>query len=199
MKRVVIGIAGLMGAGKSTVTRCFESCGAMVIDADRVVDLLYEPGMDGYNRVRDFFGEDYLTSRGNLNRKKLAHVVFSDPKKLKILHTLLHPLVTTEIQKMINKSRSSFIVLEATYFEKNFLRNLVHAIVWVETAEDLSFERITERRKIDREWFEKIRRLQTVPPDVDVVLNNDGSPQQLEAKVRELYRQFSMMNFSRAS
>src|SRR5579883_2532813 len=101
MKRFVLGIAGYIGSGKTTVGRIFEELGAEFIDADKVVDELYQKGEDGYRKILSFFGEEYFKKNGELNRKKLAQAVFGDPKKLRILHDLIHPLVTNLIQKKI--------------------------------------------------------------------------------------------------
>jgi dephospho-CoA kinase len=184
--RYILGIAGYIGSGKTTVARLFEKKGAYFIDADKVVDTLYRPGHEGYKRIIDFFGEPFMTKKGLLNRKKLTRSIFNDPKKLKILHALIHPLVTTEIQKLIDQSQAPLVVIEATYFEKKFLKRLVSKIVWVDCPKELAFKRLASSRHMSRELFEKILRVQVKPPQIDFVIKNDGSLKSLNAKITKI-------------
>ena len=102
MKKFVLGIGGRLCAGKSLAGEYFESRGAVRVDADKIVNDLYRPGCDGHRRISSFFGEDFLTSDGEVDRKKLARFVFGDRAKLHILNTLIHPLVCNEIRKIID-------------------------------------------------------------------------------------------------
>ncbi len=195
MKKTVLGIAGFIGSGKTTVGHCFKTLGADFIDADMVVNELYRSGQAGFKKIRDFFGEEYV-KRGVLDRKKLARTIFSDPKKLKILHALIHPLVTAEIQKMIDRSSSALIVLEATWFEKKFLCRLVSRIVWVEIAKELAYKRL-KARNLGRAMFEKILKLQAKPDKIDFVIDNSFSKRALRASVKELFAKLNDQFFDR--
>ncbi len=182
MKPFVLGIAGYMGSGKSTVAAYFATKGAKVIDADVVVDTLYEPNHDGYLKIANFFGAEYLTSKKLLNRKKLANFVFKDLKKLKILNYLIHPLVASEVQKLIDKAQEKFMVVEAIYFEEKHLGRLVDAIVWVECEEALLEQRALQRPGMNVALFKRILKAQTKPEHIDYVVNNNGD-------LAHLYRQ----------
>lgn len=188
MKRFILGAAGFIGSGKSTVCRYFQKFGALCIDADKVVDILYGPQEEGFQKVYSFFGDEYLTRGGLLNRKKISKIVFGDPKKLKILQSLIHPLVTAKIQKMIDQSKAPFVVLEATYFERKSLWKLVSAILWIDTKKELAFERLARSRHVSREMFEKIYRLQVRPEKIDYMISNNGSLPILKQKVADLFK-----------
>jgi len=175
MKKFVLGISGYIGSGKTLVGHILTGVGVQFIDADEVVDTLYLKGHEGYRKIQQFFGEEYLTGEGELNRKKLAKVVFSDPNKLRILHALIHPLVTTEIQKMVDKSHSRFIAIEATYFEKKHLRKIITALLWVECRKAVLFRRFHRGRKLQKDLFEKILRIQVKPGNIDYVIQNNGT------------------------
>lgn len=192
MKRFVLGIGGFIGSGKSTVARSFEKLGAYRIDADEVVARLYEPGAVGYQKILNFFGDDFMAKDGSLNRKKLAREVFDDPKKLRILHDLIHPLVTSEIQKLIDKSSNPLVVIEAIYFEKKYLQRLISALAWVETSKELAFKRITNVRNLAKISFEKIYRIQVKPENIDYVIVNNGSKKSLDIEVEKLFRSLSL-------
>ena len=77
--KVLLGVTGYLGSGKSTAIKYFEKYGYFVIDADKVVHALYEPGKDGWRKIKDFFGEEYLVGgKGKVNRPKLRKVVFNN-------------------------------------------------------------------------------------------------------------------------
>jgi len=186
MKKTVWGIAGYIGSGKSTVARYLQEQGAFVLDADEVVNELYQPGAEGYRKVVNFFGDEYLDAQGFLKRKKIAREIFSDPKKLKILHMLIHPLVTHTIQKKIDQAPLPWIVIEAVYFEKKYLQKLVTKLLWIEAPKKLLFTRVSKQRSMSRTLFEKIYRVQMKPDHVDVVIVNDSTQKDLKKRVREL-------------
>ena len=178
-----------MGSGKSTAGKIFEKLGARFIDADEVVDGLYQKGEDGYRKVISFFGDKYLTSNGELNRKKFAKVVFGDPKKLRILHDLIHPLVTNQIRKMVDQNSAPVTVIEATYFDKKYLQSLVEVLIWIECPKDVLFQRISKSRGVDRSLFERILRIQFKPELVDFVVQNNGTQEEFETALKKIWKQ----------
>lgn len=185
-----MGIGGYIGSGKSTAGVFFEKCGARFIDADKVVDELYQKGDDGFRKVISFFGDEYLTAAGELNRKKLAKAVFGDPKKLRILHDLIHPLVTNRIRKMVDQGSDKIFAVEATYFDKKHLQSLVDKVIWIECPKDILFERLSETRDLERGLFEKILRVQFKPEHIDFVVQNNGSQKDFEAQLLAVWEKF---------
>lgn len=199
MKKFVFGIGGYVGSGKTTAGKVFEKLGARFIDADEVVDELYQKGEDGFRKVVSFFGDDYLTAAGELNRKKLAKVVFSDPKKLRILHDLIHPLVTNRIQKMVDQGGDPVVAIEATYFDKKYLQSLVDAVVWIECPKAVLFERISKNRKMERALFERILRIQFKSPRIDFIVENSGSKKEFEDALGEIWKSIVVASPARNS
>jgi dephospho-CoA kinase len=102
---VVVGIVGLPGSGKSTVARIFQGFGAYVIDADEVGHELLSPGTGVWHKILARFGEGLLGEGGEIDRKRLADIVFSDPIKLKILNLIMHPEMGDEISRRIEGIR----------------------------------------------------------------------------------------------
>ncbi len=188
MKKIVIGISGFIGSGKSTIAHIFESLGAYRIDADEVVDQIYQPNQPGYKKILEFFGEEYFKKNGELNRKKLAKNIFDDPKKLRILHSLIHPLVTTEIQKIIDKCKNPFIIIEATYFEKKQLKQLISKIIWIECPKNILEQRVQQERAMDKKLFEKIIFYQKKPEEIDYIIENSKTIDELTEKVTKLFQ-----------
>lgn len=187
-RKFVLGIAGYIGSGKTTAGKFFEKHGARFIDADEVVDELYRKGGDGYRKILSFFGEEYFGKTGELNRKKLARTVFGDPKKLRILHDLIHPLVTNAVRKIIDKDDKEFYVIEATYFEKKHLKALVDAVLWIECPKEIIFPRMHASRKMEKPLFERIFRIQVKPAGVDFTVRNDGTKKDFGIELKKILK-----------
>jgi dephospho-CoA kinase len=88
----VIALTGGIGAGKSLVANYFFSLGAEVIDADQLAREAIERGSEGFDLVVSTFGDEILEN-GEINRRALSEIVFSDPEKRKILESIIHPIV----------------------------------------------------------------------------------------------------------
>ena len=188
MKKIVLGITGFIGSGKTVVAEMFQGLGAEYIDADAVVHELYKPDQPGARKIRDFFGEEFLTSGGSVNRKKLANVVFNNLKKLEILNKLIHPLVTNEIQKMIDKSEKDLIVIEAMAFEEKFLGRLIDYLIWVECDEKVIFERTYKDRKMSRERLSKVISSQKKPKKIDYVVDKSSTLNKVLERVKAIFQ-----------
>lgn len=166
MKNFVLGICGYKGSGKSEILRILSGNGWETIDADKVVHGLYEAGQPGQRKIADFFGEDYLRKDGSVDRNKLGKVVFADKKKLKILNALIHPLVFSEIGKILSELNGEKIAIEAVYFEDKYLGRLVDRILLV------------ERPDVGGADFQVV-----LPKRIDVRVLNNSTLKDLEKKV----------------
>ena len=100
---MVVGLTGQTGAGKTTVCKVFSENGFSVINADHISRLVMEKGQPCLAEICEFFGKDILLENGNLDRPKLAGLVFTDKKKLELLNSITYPYITAEILKMIRK------------------------------------------------------------------------------------------------
>lgn len=91
-----VGLTGGIAAGKSVACRAFTEHGITVLDYDQLSRKVVEPGTTGLAAVVAAFSEDVLDDNGNLNRQKLAQVVFSDGQARELLEGIIHPLVIAE-------------------------------------------------------------------------------------------------------
>ena len=76
---LIIGLTGGIGCGKTTVSKLFQDLGVPVIDADEIARQVVQPGEPALEDVINTFGQDYLTDHGELDRKKLRDLIFSNP------------------------------------------------------------------------------------------------------------------------
>ncbi len=145
---MIIGILGPIGAGKTSSGKIFEKNGAYFINADEVVEKLYEKKALGARKIENFFGPEFLLSNGNVNRSKLRKVVFNNEKKLVILNKIIHPLVTYEIQKIIDKHKKQHMVIEAIDFNEKFLGKFIDKLLMITCHEEIIKERLKKKKKI---------------------------------------------------
>ena len=109
-----IGITGGIGSGKSTVCGIFKNLGVPVFNSDEAARKLVNENKDVNLALRAAFGDDMFFSDGNLDRKRLAKLVFNNPPELEKLNAIIHPLVYREFNKFCEEhKKAKYVVKEA--------------------------------------------------------------------------------------
>lgn len=103
---IVIGLTGGIASGKSTVAAELRRLGLPVFDADEASRQAVAAGSEGLKLVQQTFGSEYLTTTGELNREKVAALVFSDKEALKKLEAIIHKIVLSEVDCFLQECRS---------------------------------------------------------------------------------------------
>ena len=191
----VIGLVGGIGSGKSTVAHLLEEQGAMVLDADAIGHQVYRRGTEGFAAVVAAFGQGIVGDDGEIDRKRLGGIVFSDPARLDQLNRIVHPLIRGEITQRIDRIRRDaqvpLLVVEAAILLEAGWRDLVDE-VWVVTAgRGQVIGRLESQRglsaaeadaRIARQMTDEERRRAA-----DLVIRNDGSLDDLRSAIRRLW------------
>ena len=112
-----IGLTGGIGSGKTTVAKIFELLGVPVYYADEASKRLYHTNKKLMANLKKHFGEDVYTNE-QLNRSKLAAIVFNDAAKLELLNSLVHPLTINDAEEWMQKQTVPYIIKEAAYYSK---------------------------------------------------------------------------------
>ncbi len=191
--KYVIGITGPIGAGKSTVLRLLETLGAATIDADKVAHEVMAPGAPAYAAVVDAFGRDILRPDGQIDRKRLAAVVFNDPQALQRLEAIVHPAVFEAIKEKIAQSDRSIVALEAIKLLEAGLSITICDEIWVVVADPAVQMQRLQARGMSEE--DARRRLAAQLPReayvrrADVVIDNSGDLEHLRRQVEAAWRQ----------
>lgn len=102
---IVIGLTGGIASGKSTVAAELRRLGLPVFDADEASRKAVAAGSEGLKLVQQTFGSEYLTSTGELNREKVAALVFRDKEALKKLEAIIHKIVLSEVDCFLQDCR----------------------------------------------------------------------------------------------
>jgi dephospho-CoA kinase len=151
--KIIIGLTGQSGAGKSNVARVFKRHGFFVIDAD-VVARKVTCRPDIIKLLAENFGPEILIGE-ELNRKALAAIVFSDKKRLKHLDELLFPIICKDIVELIEGCRHKYILLDAPQLFESGLNEICDKIIAAISPREILIWRITSRDKISQEDAEK--------------------------------------------
>lgn len=192
---IVIGLTGGIASGKSTVAQMLSELGAVVIDADKAGHEAFRTNTEAWRKVVAAFGEDILDSNNEIDRAKLAQVVFHDPKALKKLNQLMHPLMHEIVEQRIEELRNQgvkVVVLEATLLIEAKWTDLVDQ-VWVTIApETVVINRLVTQKGFTEEQARARIRSQTPISErakqADVVIENNSDLSVLKRRVEELWR-----------
>jgi dephospho-CoA kinase len=154
MKRILIGITGGIGSGKSEVSAYLRQRSEQVICADEAAREVVQKGENGSDALRIAFGSAYFLPDGSLNRIKLAQRVFEQPEDLKQLNGLLHPLIIQSIWDKALKLEGRVFIDAALLIETEM--HIKMDYVWVVTAEmETRICRVMKRDGVAREAVEK--------------------------------------------
>lgn len=185
---VAIGLTGGIGAGKSTALSMFADLGAMTVSADALVHDLY--GRPEFvAQLVERFGPDVSNPEGGVDRRALACVAKDQPEALEWLEQLTHPLVKADMARVIMEAPpGSVVVCEVPLLLEAGFADLFDLLVTVEAGRDNRLIRSADR--FDADVFDKFEGLQASTAErvavSDVVLVNDGSPEQLRNLVGEV-------------
>ncbi len=102
-----VGLTGGLASGKSTVAGVLKDLGATVFDADEIVADLYRHGGEGARVAKDLFGEAVLDWKGEVDRLRIAEIVFKDPQRRHDLEARIHPLVKQEIANRFARAQAA--------------------------------------------------------------------------------------------
>lgn len=198
---LIAGLTGGIASGKSTVARFFGKLGARVIDADELARKVVEPGTPGWREVIEAFGEEYVTPTGELDRKKLARLVFHDPKAKKRLESIIHPRVLAlreEItREILREDPQALIIFDVPLLVEAGLHKKVDRVIVVWVPREIQIKRLVERDNLTRREAEK-RLANQMPldeklPFAHYVVDNSGSLEATEEQVKKIYRELKAL------
>lgn len=177
-------ITGNIACGKSTVEKILIKKGYKVLDTDVVGHKLLEDNQEILAAFKDF---DIKTDN-KISREKLGRIVFSNPDKLNLLNSILHPLIKNEVEKFFlkNINEERVFVSIPLLFEAN-MQNLFDRIIFVYADDSIRLERLIKRNGYDVDYAQK-RLASQVPQHekidkCDFVINNNGTLNELETKL----------------
>lgn len=151
---IVIGLTGGIASGKSTVSQMLTTKGAKIIDADEIARELVLPGLPAWQQIKTQFGNGVLAEGGQLNRKKLAQLIFANEEMRIKLDKIMLPKIIHEIKLRLTKlkeQKEQIVVVDAPLLFEAGLTDLVQTIWVVYVPVSIQLERLMQRDGINLE------------------------------------------------
>jgi len=182
-------LLGGIGSGKSEALKILrEEHFANIIEADKVAHFLYEKDRAGYTALRSVFGDIILDDKKNIDRKKLGDILYYDKEKLRLVNSIIHPLVYEEIKNRLLENRLN--VVEQALMPDN--KDIYDEIWYLHTDIEIRTERLILSRGLEKERIEQIIAKQPKESEfesiADKIIQNNGSRSELEKNIREALR-----------
>ena len=183
-KTYKIGITGGIGSGKSVVLDYLKKNHYNVISCDEIVHTLMKKDGAAYSKIVRRFSKEILDENGQINRKKLGNIVFTDPSAKKDLENITHPLVIKEI-----KNQKGLVFVETPLLFEANLEYLFDLTLVINTSIDNQIRRVMLRNNLSEEEA-KIRINNQLPLSLkaekaDVVIDNNGSLESLYHSINQ--------------
>jgi dephospho-CoA kinase len=154
--KVVIGLTGGIGSGKTTVANFFADLGIDIIDADIAARKVVEPESNALVQISQHFGLQFIKADGTLNRPLLRSQIFSNDIDKLWLNNLLHPLIRQTMLNEIEQSQSPYCLLVAPLLIENNLQSLVERILVIDICEEEQIKRAVLRDPSSKEEIIRI-------------------------------------------
>lgn len=189
----IIGLIGGIGAGKTTLSHEMAEHGGLVINADVHAREAIEDD-DVKQQLREVFGDEVITSDGEVNRGRLADLIFENQRNRQIVESLVHPKVAARRQKMIAQAQADpdvkFIVLDVPLLFEVRLNEQCDHVVFVDTSRERRLQRLSDRRGWTDSELER-REKNQMPLDrkremADHVIDNNASEADAQRQVRDV-------------
>jgi dephospho-CoA kinase len=190
---LLVGLTGGIGSGKSTVAELLSERGAVVIDADDLARRAVALGTDGFDRVVETFGREILALDGDIDRAKLAEIVFTDPARLRELEAIVHPEVAHLLAEAIEPYRDTdrVVVYTVPLLAERGLSEGFDVVVVIVADVDRRIERLMRDRGMTADEVRARVAAQLTDEErarvADALLDNDGEPGRLVPQVNRLW------------
>ena len=190
----VIGLTGGIGTGKTHVSNLLEHLGAAIVNADLLGHEVYAPQSEGWHAVVDAFGERIVADSGEIDRRALGGIVFSDESELLKLNAIMHPRIYALAEQRLNalsQEGETTAVLEAALLIEAKWTPLVNE-VWVTVSPEADvIARLQQRNNLDETAARS--RINSQMPQAErvahanVVIENNGTLEDLSSEVQNLW------------
>lgn len=195
---IIIGLTGGIASGKSLVAKVFRDLGGHLIDADKIVHDLLEPGQPAWKEIVEHFGKGIQLPDGCINRRKLGEIVFNDREKREFLNKCLHPRVFEAYQSRLRHLRDrqpdAVVVLDAALLVETGYHKKMDKLVVVYASEEQQLDRLMERDGFSRK--QAMARIRSQMPlsekrlHADYVIENTGTREDTERQARQIFAEF---------
>lgn len=192
----IIGITGNSGTGKTKISKIIsKKYNAKIIDADKVAKELSRKGTKYYNEIIENFGTQIICEDGEINRAKLAKIVFNSQEKIKVLNSLTEKYVVTEIIKQIEKysKTEKLLIIDVPLLFESKLNEKCEKTIGIIASNNIKIERICDRDCITKEKAQE--RLNAQKDDeffikhCDYIITNNGDIKEVKEQIGLIFNE----------
>jgi dephospho-CoA kinase len=194
-KMHIIGLTGGIGSGKSEAAKIFSSFGAKIIDLDIIAHDLTTKNALGYSLLIEYFGDDFLNNKKEIDRKKLRKSIFEDKKIKKDIESILHPLILKECQNQIRELHNVLylILVVPLLFETSTYLKLINESLLIDCSEKTQIKRVNKRDGGNSKLTmlilkSQVNRNQKITK-ADRIILNEGSLENLSKKIKQFHEE----------
>jgi dephospho-CoA kinase len=192
--RLIIGLTGGIGSGKTAASDFFASKSITVVDADIVAREVVEPGEPAWLTITERYGNDVLQEDQTLNRAWLRQKVFAEPDERKWLEGQTHPRIRDRLIQQLRDSTSPYTILVSPLLFESGQSTLVKRTLVIDVPVDTQVMRACSRDTNDEEQIRRIIAAQISREDrcsrADDVADNSGTLAQLHAQLEKLHHAY---------
>lgn len=201
MSRLVIGLTGGIGSGKSTVAGLFVAHGAALVDTDAIAHALTAAGGAAMPALRAAFGDDIARDDGALDRARMRERVFADPALRQRLEQVLHPMIRDLSRRQVDAALAAgapYVVLAVPLLvESGDWASRCDRVLLVDCPVELQRQRVMARSRLSAQQVDRILAAQATREArravAHDVIDNDGDAAALAAAVATLHARYSAL------
>ncbi len=194
--KLVIGLTGGIGSGKTAVSNHFAKLGITIADADIASRTVMEPETEAYNKIIDYFGVEIVNKDKTLDRARLRELVFSNSNKLRWLESVTVPAIMNRLIEELAQSTSPYSILCLSSGRGQ--HPLIHRNLVVDVLPETQLERAIQRDNDSEAQIKSIMAKQPTRQErldyADDVINNDGDISLLEKEVSRLHALYGTLS-----
>lgn len=202
----VAGLTGGIGSGKTTFASLLAERGAQIIDADALGRDALRPDQPAWHSIVGQFGDEILRANSlDIDRKRLAAIVFSEPSKLAALNAIVHPVIMKGIADHLERlaNTGEIVVLGAALIAELGLETNLDALIAVTATKDIRKQRLQSARGMDPRDIDARMGAQMDPDEVaaraDIIVRNDGGLEELVSEADRVWAELKELRDSKQS
>jgi dephospho-CoA kinase len=190
-EKLIVGLTGAFGSGKSTAAHLFEELGALVVSADAVAHEALWEDSPVFKKIAAAFPEVSLTEKG-LDRKQLGAIVFQDEKRRQQLEEIIHPYVRSRMEEEIADAEEAVVILEIPLLFETGFDALCDKKVVVSAPQDAIEKRLKEKGFEAQEVRARLAAqmpLKEKEKRADYVVDNSATMKEIKNQIEKLWRE----------
>lgn len=194
MSKLVIGLTGGIGSGKTAVSDLFADKGIAIVDADIVARQVVKKGSESLIQIAEKFGPESISANGSLNRPFIRQLVFAEKANKQWIDALLHPLIRNVMKLQTQQAESPYCILAVPLLVENGMNKMVNRVLVIDVDTNIQLQRASARDGQTQQQVQRIIDSQASRQErlavADDVIDNSNTPADLIPQVEKLHQMY---------